>query len=76
MDASCASTKQAALAEAVLAVHDTAVQLSRSGVPASIIEEFDYGPLIRAKDTTGPDDAAGVAQIADELINALKAERS
>jgi V/A-type H+-transporting ATPase subunit A len=75
-DASCAPGKQAALAEAVLRVHDTAVELSRAGVPASIIEEFDYGPLIRAKDTTGPDDAAGVANIANELINAMRAERS
>lgn len=75
-DASCASTKQAALAEAVLAVHDTALELSRAGVPASIIEEFDYGPLIRAKDTTAPDDAAGVAHITNELTNAMKADRS
>jgi V/A-type H+-transporting ATPase subunit A len=74
-DASCGSAKQAALTEAVLAVHDAAVQLSRSGVPASIIEEFDYGPLIRAKDTTGPDDAAGVAHITSELIRAMRAER-
>ena len=72
-DASCSADKQAALADAVLLVHDTAVQLSRSGVPASVIEELDYGPLIRAKDTTGPDDAAAVSSITTQLLGAMKA---
>ena len=72
-DASCGAEKQAALAAAVLAVHDTAVALSGSGLPSSIIEEFDYGPLLRAKDTTAPDDAAGVDRIRDDLVRAMKA---
>jgi V/A-type H+-transporting ATPase subunit A len=75
-DASCAADKQVALAEAVLLVHDTAMRLSRSGVPASVIEEFDYGPLVRAKDTTGPDDASGVSRIASELASTMKAVSS
>ena len=71
-DASCGADKQVALAEAVLLVHDTAIRLSRSGIPASVIEEFDYGPLVRAKDMTGPDDAAGVSRIAAELASTMK----
>ena len=70
-DASCSPDKQAALAQAVLAVHDTTAQLSRAGVPASVIEEFDYGPLIRAKDATGPDDSPGIFRISDQLLAEL-----
>jgi V/A-type H+-transporting ATPase subunit A len=72
-DSTCGAGKQAALADAVLAVHDSALDLSRAGVPASLIEEFDYGPLIRAKDTTGPDDHAAVSRIGIELIDTMKA---
>ncbi len=72
-DASCGADKQAALADAVLAVHDAAIRLSRSGVPASLIEEFDYGPLIRAKDATGSDDDAAVARISAELLEEMEA---
>jgi V/A-type H+-transporting ATPase subunit A len=71
-DASCQLAKQTALARAVLDVHDTALALGQDGVPASVIEAFDYGPLIRAKDNTGPGDADGVTQIAADLIAAMK----
>jgi V/A-type H+-transporting ATPase subunit A len=71
-DASCRRQKQTALAQAVLDVHDTAVTLGQAGVPASLIEAFDFGPLIRAKDTTAPDDADGVVRIARELLADLK----
>ncbi len=71
-DASCSAEKQAAMAQAFLTVYDTAAQLSDSGVPSSIIEEFDYGPLIRAKDSMGPADAAGVTRILTELLDAMK----
>jgi V/A-type H+-transporting ATPase subunit A len=74
-DASCSPRKQAALADAVFSVHDSASQLSRAGVPASIIEEFDYGDLIRAKELTGPDDAEGVIRIKYELISSMEAQR-
>lgn len=71
-DASCSLDKQAALAQAVLDVHDAATALGGEGTPASLIEEYDFGPLVRAKDTTGPDDAAAVVTIAAELIDDLK----
>ena len=71
-DASCSLAKQTALSEAVLEVYDTLVALGRAGTPASIIEEFDYGPLLRAKDSTGSDDAVAVQSITVELLEALK----
>jgi V/A-type H+-transporting ATPase subunit A len=71
-DTTCAPGKQAALGDAVLAVHDAAAELCRSGVPASLVEEFDFGPLIRAKEAVGPDDAAGVSEIVGRLLSNLK----
>ncbi len=71
-DASCSLSKQASLAQAVLDVHDAAADLGRAGTPASVIEEFDFGPLLRAKDSTGPSDAAAVAAIAADLLQSMK----
>jgi len=71
-DATSSLAKQAALAEAVLQTHDTAAALATAGVPATLIEGFDYGPLLRAKDTVGPADADGIKQIATALVEAMK----
>jgi V/A-type H+-transporting ATPase subunit A len=71
-DASCSSDKQAALTDAVLAIHDVTLQLSRSGVPVTLIEEFDYGLLIRAKDATQADDDAGVSSISAQILAELE----
>ena len=70
-DASCSIAKQAALVEAVLAVHDAAAALGRSGVPASVIEGVDFGPLIRAKDDTAADDAPAVRRMTSDLLASL-----
>jgi V/A-type H+-transporting ATPase subunit A len=74
-DATSSLAKQAALAEAVLQTHDTAAALATAGVPATLIEGFDYGPLLRAKDTVGPADADGIKQIATALVDAMKVLR-
>jgi V/A-type H+-transporting ATPase subunit A len=71
-DASCAPAKQQALAQAVLDVHDEMQTLGHAEVPASLIEAFDFGPLVRAKDTTAPRDADGVHTIASVLLASLK----
>jgi V/A-type H+-transporting ATPase subunit A len=71
-DATCSLAKQAALVSAVLSVHDTARAIGRSGVPASVIEAFDFGPLIRAKDELAADDADGVARLTTDLLGQLK----
>ncbi len=71
-DATCSPSKQRALAQAVLDVYDTARSLGRAGVPASVIEGFDLGPLVRAKETVGADDDAAVERIASEVIRDLQ----
>jgi V/A-type H+-transporting ATPase subunit A len=71
-DASCSLPKQTALAQAVLDVHDTAVALGQAGTPASVIEDFDFRTLLRAKDTTAPDDAAAIAKLTADLVDAMK----
>lgn len=72
-DASCSLAKQSALVQAVLDVRDATRALGQAGVPASVIEAFDFGPLIRAKDTTPSDAADGVTAIVTELLADLGA---
>lgn len=75
-DTFCSLSKQAAIVTAVLDVLDTARELGRAGVPAAVIEGFDFGPLIRAKDEVGPDDADGIVRIADGLRRDLQELRT
>ena len=70
-DASCSIAKQAALIDGVLSVHDKTAALGRAGVPASVIEGFDYSPLVRAKDDAGADDAESVDRTTAELLAAM-----
>ena len=60
-DAFCGPTKAARLVEAVLAVGRRCRALIDAGVPATVIEEVDFGALLRAREEAGPDDAATVA---------------
>ena len=72
-DAMSTPEKGAAMVDAVLAVHERCQSLVERGVLASVIEEADWGPLIRARDETGPADVAGVAQRRDAVLAALDA---
>jgi V/A-type H+-transporting ATPase subunit A len=72
-DAMSSPEKGAALVDAVLAVHDRCVALIDQGALASVIEEVDWGPLVRARDETGPDDVAGVRERRDTVLAALDA---
>ena len=72
-DAFCELGKQRALAQGVLDVHDAALELGRRGVPASMIEGFDFGPLIRAKNELEPDDADDVERRTADIIEQLRA---
>ncbi|WP_328827450.1 V-type ATP synthase subunit A [Streptomyces ureilyticus] len=74
-DAFCGAEKTAALADAVLAVADRCRELVDSGVPAASLEEVDFGPLLRAREDTGPHDAAGVAARRDTMLAGLGAVR-
>jgi V/A-type H+-transporting ATPase subunit A len=71
-DSFCELSKQRALVGAVLDVHDAMQTLGRAGVPASVLEDFDFGPLIRAKDETAPGDADGVDDTAERLLQELE----
>lgn len=75
-DAYCGPEKTAALADAVLAVAGRCHELVDSGVPAASVEEIDFGPLLRAREDTGPHDNAGVAACRDAMLSRLDEVRS
>ena len=70
-DATCTPAKQAALADAMLAVHDRAQTAVTEGRPATLIEAVDFTPLLRAGPDLAPDDAAGVVERGEQLVAAL-----
>jgi vacuolar-type H+-ATPase catalytic subunit A/Vma1 len=70
-DAYCSPDKTAALVDAVLAVIDTCREVVAAGVPAELVEEMDFGPLIRARENGGPTDTAPAATWRDEVIGRL-----
>jgi V/A-type H+-transporting ATPase subunit A len=73
-DAACQPEKGEALVSAVLAVHDRCQQALGDGVLVSLLEELDWGPLVRARDEAGPDDVDGVRsrlRVVEERIDAL-----
>ena len=72
-DAWCATPKQAALLELVLALHDQAIELVGRSVPAAHIEEADLSDAVRARDRVAPDDTAGVQAIGRSLAARLEA---
>ncbi|HZY27761.1 MAG TPA: hypothetical protein VFE49_05830, partial [Jiangellaceae bacterium] len=70
-DASCTAAKGGALIDAVLAVVDRCLALVEHGVLAATLEEVDFGPLIRARDETGPGDVDGVRTRRDAVLDLL-----
>jgi len=60
VDAYCDTTRAAALVSAVLAVADRCQALAARGVPAAMIEEEDFSPVLRA-----PQDAATAGAVAE-----------
>jgi V/A-type H+/Na+-transporting ATPase subunit A len=60
VDASCDSSRAAALADAILAVAGRCQELADAGVPASVLEEADFSPVLRARE-----DAASLPDVAD-----------
>jgi V/A-type H+-transporting ATPase subunit A len=72
-DAWASPAKQSALLALVLDLHERALELLGKGVPAARIEELDLSDAARARDRTGPEDAAGVEAIRGELLARLEA---
>jgi V/A-type H+-transporting ATPase subunit A len=71
-DAFSSAEKGAALLEFVLDVADTCQRLIERGVPATTIEEFDFGPLIRVRDEAGPADPDSIAARRDKVLRDLE----
>jgi hypothetical protein len=44
-------------------------------VAAAAIEDVDLSAAVRARDSVGPEDAAGVARIGEELLERLEGLR-
>lgn len=70
-DVFCSVAKGAALLEAVLTVIDRCDELVDAGVPASAIEETDFGSILRAAQETGPEDFQGVQEHLDAMLTRL-----
>ncbi len=74
-DGSCSAAKGAALVEAVLSVVDRCQELVGAGVSASVLEEVDFGPLLRAPEETGPADADAVRRHGQAMLAVLEGLR-
>jgi V/A-type H+-transporting ATPase subunit A len=70
-DGYAAPRKQAAIADAVLVVHDRCLDLISQGLPASMLQDVDFSPLIRARDDAGPGDVDTVTRRRDQVLAAL-----
>ena len=70
-DAFCSAAKGAALVDAVLAVVDRCRSLVDAGLPAATVEELDFGPLLRAREETGPEDVDGVREHQRDMLARL-----
>jgi V/A-type H+-transporting ATPase subunit A len=71
-DAYCSVEKGAGLVDAVLDVVDTCQRVVDVGVPATAVEEVDFGLLVRARDETGPHDVDGVNARRDGVLACLE----
>ena len=70
-DGFCSPEKGAALLDLVLEVVDTCQRLVDRGVAVSVIEETDLSGAVRAREDTGPEDAAGVGARGDAVLRRL-----
>lgn len=78
-DGSCGRERAAALASAVLAVAERCQALATAGVPADVLEEQDYSPILRAREEAAAPEAVAGRQHAmlvrlDELQSAEAAQ--
>ncbi|WP_197023330.1 V-type ATP synthase subunit A [Arthrobacter sp. MA-N2] len=72
-DGFCSPEKGAALLDLVLDVVDACQRLVERGVAATTIERADLGLVLRAREETGPADAAAVKARSGEMLKALEA---
>jgi V/A-type H+-transporting ATPase subunit A len=72
-DAFSTPGKTAALVDALLAVLDALLAAVLAGVSAADLEQLDLSPLVRAREETAPDDAAGVGGHRDAVLARIRA---
>jgi V/A-type H+-transporting ATPase subunit A len=72
-DAYSSPAKDRALCDAILAIHDRCRELLDRGVPASLLEEVDMGPILRAREQVTPDAPALIAAVRDAVLDRLEA---
>ncbi len=71
LDAFCDADRGAAIVDMVLSVVECCHGLIERGVPATVIEELDFGPVVRAREEAP--DAAAVADRRDTMLHRLAA---
>lgn len=71
-DASSPPAKSTALLQAVLDVVAAAQGLVARGVSATVVERFDFGPLIRMRDEVHPDDVSAIEKRRDDVVHQLE----
>lgn len=71
-DGYCSPAKSAALVGLTLDVADRCQDLVAAGVAPGTVEQADFFPLIRAREETSPDDAAGVQRHRRAIMAALE----
>ncbi|HET8660853.1 MAG TPA: V-type ATP synthase subunit A [Micromonosporaceae bacterium] len=74
-DAQCTPAKAAALVDVVLGAVAGCDRLVEAGVAAAAVEELDLTPLVRVREETGPDDAAGVRRRGEAMLARLEGLR-
>jgi V/A-type H+-transporting ATPase subunit A len=74
-DAHCGPAKQASLLEVALEVYDRCLALVEAGVAPAAVEEYDFSPLVRAREDFAPDDGEGPRRTTRALLAGLEALR-
>ncbi len=70
-DGFCSAEKGAALLAFALDTIDECQRLVSDGAAATTVEQFDFSPLLRAREDVGPDDAAAVRERAERFLAEL-----
>ncbi|WP_298584971.1 V-type ATP synthase subunit A [uncultured Kocuria sp.] len=71
-DGFCSVEKTAALLDLVLDVVAACRRLVEQGIAAAAVEQVDFGPVLRAREESGPSDAAGVAASRTVMLGRLE----
>ena len=70
-DGFSSAPKGAALLDLVLDVVDECQRLIENGVAATTVEQADFGPVVRAREDFGPEDAAGISERGQQFLQGL-----